>query len=107
VIAAAATQRAKARTVATILVLEKLEELLATDGEVAAGSEALDSQGRIVVPGVQRPPPTAFVREWSSEPIPAHPSASFLHVWVTVAGRLPGGETARVVSVKPSRVPWR
>lgn len=106
-IAIAANQRAKSRTAATILAQEKIEELTAIDGDVLPGADFIDATGRLLGSGTLPPPGTVYVRRWTVEPYPAVPAISILQVRVTLLHHRAGGETARIVSVKTSRMPWR
>lgn len=104
VIASAASHGSKARTVATILALEKLEELLAFDEGIGGGADFIDARGQRLESGGSPPQGTAYVRRWVVEPVPgsAH-DAAVLQVWVTLStGET---ETVRLVGVKPRRLP--
>jgi Tfp pilus assembly protein PilV len=107
VIAVAANQRAKSRTVATVLAQEKLEELMAIDGEVISGTDFIDGRGQWIGAGALPPPGTVYVRRWIAEPMPATFGASLLQVSVTLTSQMGGGEAAQIVSVKTSRISWR
>jgi hypothetical protein len=109
VVASAANQRARSRTLATVLAREKMEELMAAEGIVSPGVDYANSRGEAIggeaIGGRGRPQPAAiYVRQWSSSPLPSNPSARVLHVWVTFPHASPG-EVARIAGVKPTRSP--
>jgi Tfp pilus assembly protein PilV len=106
VVAMNANQRARSRTLATILAHEKLEELMAIDGDVASGSDFMDARGFRMGSGADPPPGTLYVRQWTAIPLPAESAASVLQVWVTRLHSVSGADAVRVVSVKPTRIPW-
>ena len=107
VIAVAANQRARSRTVATVLAQEKLEELMAIDGEVISGTDFIDSRGQWIGDGHSPPPGTFYVRRWIAEPMPTALGASRLQVSITPLSHMGGGEAAQIVSVKTSRIAWK
>ena len=103
VITTAANNGSKARTVATILAQERLEELLASDGTVGGGTDFVDARGQRLGAGGSPPRGTAYVRQWSVEPVTeSAQGAAVLQVWVTLST---GGEAVRLVGVKPRRLP--
>ena len=104
VIATAASNGSKARTVATILAQDKMEELLAFDRDVGGGADFIDARGQPLGAGPSPPPGTAYARRWSVEPLP-HDSAGavVVQVWVTVSRG--SAESARLVGVNTRRVP--
>jgi len=106
VVAAAANQRAKSRTIATVLAQEKLEELMALDGDVIPGTDFIDGRGQWIGAGAPPPPGSVYLRRWTAEPVPAWRGASLLQVSVTPASHL-GAEAVRLVGVKTSRITWR
>lgn len=104
VIATAANNGSRARTVATILAQEKLEELLASDGDVGGGTDFIDARGQRLGDGASPPRGTTYVRHWSVEPVAQSPQGSaMLQVWVALSTS--GGEAARLVGVKTRRLP--
>jgi type II secretory pathway pseudopilin PulG len=106
VVAIAANERARARTVATALAQEKIEELMTAGGEVADGADFIDSEGSSLGGGATAPPGAAFVRRWSTQPLPDHPAAALLQVSVTRAYG-GDGDAARIVGLKTPRLPRR
>lgn len=107
VVAVAANQRAKSRTIATVLAQEKLEELMATNGDVASGSDFVGGRGQWLGAGDSPPPGTAYVRRWIAEPLAIGAGATRLRVAVTPAGQVLNVETAQLVAVKASSIPLR
>ena len=104
VVATAANNGSKTRTVATILAQEKLEQLLAFDGDVGGGVDFVDARGQPIGGGPEPPRGTLYVRRWSADPLPDSVyGTAVLQVWVTLSSG--GGEAARLVGVKPRRVP--
>ena len=107
VVAVAADQRAKSRTVATVLAREKLEELLAIDGEVIAGTDFVDGWGQSIGAGDSPPPGTVYTRRWIAESMPAALGAWFLQVSVMPASHVGAGEAVHLAGVKMSRISSR
>ena len=107
VIAVAANQRAKSSTVATVLAQAKLEELMAIDGNVPAGTDFIDGRGQWIGTGDSPLPGTVYIRRWVAKPLPARLGAWLLHVSVTPASHVVGGEAAQIVGAKTWRISWR
>lgn len=102
VLAIASNQRARSRTLATVLAREKIEELMAADEQVAAGIDFLDFRGHQISVGGAQPAATFYLRRWSTEPMPATGDASVLQVSVVLARDPGSGDGARIVSLKSS-----
>lgn len=98
VIATAANNGSKARTVATILAREKLEDLMASDGNAGGGADFLDARGQWLGEGETPPGGAAYLRRWSVDLLPDRvDGAATLQVWVTLAS---GGEAARLIGIR-------
>jgi prepilin-type N-terminal cleavage/methylation domain-containing protein len=102
VIATAAGNHARAKTIATILAQEKLDDLVEWAADPGGGSDFIDARGQWLEAGVSPPSGTAYIRRWSVDPLPDHADEAFvLQVWVTL---VTGVETARLVSLKSRRL---
>lgn len=102
-----ANQRARSRTLATLLAQEKLEELMAFEGETSDGVDFIDARGLRIAGDALPPPGTVYMRQWSADPMPAGPGAVVLQVSVSLSQDVSGGDAARIIGVKTSRTPRR
>jgi len=103
VLASAANRASRMRTLAAMLARDKMEELIATDGEVAGGADFIGPRGEWL--GDSSPPPgTAFVRRWSvSAGAGFSPESRVLSVWITPPAA--STELARLVGAREGRAP--
>jgi prepilin-type N-terminal cleavage/methylation domain-containing protein len=98
-----ATQAADLITLAAILAQDKMEQLRAAEWPEAASAgccEFFDAAGRRLADSASAPIGTAYVRQWSVEPVALIPeSARVVQVWVAAHG----SETVRLAGVRSRR----
>jgi Tfp pilus assembly protein PilV len=104
VISSVANQRARSRTIATVLATAKMEELRAAANAPASGLDYADARGMLSDHGAGPAPGASYVRRWSAAAMPANPRAFILDVQVMFPQASPG-ETVRISGLKVSRVP--
>jgi hypothetical protein len=109
VIASVSNQRARSRTIATVLATAKMEELRASANAPDSGLDFADARGILfdqrTLPGPPGPAPGAtYVRRWSAAPMPSNPRALILDVRVMFPHASPG-EVVRIIGVKAPRAP--
>jgi type II secretory pathway pseudopilin PulG len=100
VIASASNQRARLRTMATVLARSRMDELRASREVVAGGVDYRDARGDLV----ERAIGAAFIRRWSVAAMPSNPDLWVLEVTVSVPHAAPA-EVVRMAGLKTSRMP--
>lgn len=84
VLAGTSVRTARARTWASLLAMDKVEEIRACPWGAGVGVDYLDASGRSVDGGSQPPASAVYVRRWSVQPLPAAPGdAMVVQVVVT------------------------
>jgi hypothetical protein len=101
-ISAAANANARAVTLATLLAVEKLEELHALPFDDPAFATSPPGSLATNVGGYYDAPDARYVRRWSIEPLPAHPDSA-LAIRVTVV-RTSGLGDASLATIKSRQV---
>ena len=104
VIASAANQRAKSRTMATVLAQSRMEELKASRLLPAPGVDYADSRGNLLGEDASAPSGAIYVRRWSVAAMPSNASAVVLEVSVTFPRAAPG-EVVRLAGIKVVETP--
>ena len=107
IVSIGANQRARTRSVATLLAREKLEELVAAAEEVVPGADFIDARGQKIGAGTTPPPGTLYVRNWSADPLAANPAATVLEVTVALTSEANRPAIARLIGLKAPRRPRR
>lgn len=101
VVSSAAGQRARLRTVATLLAGAKMEELRASPEAVVPGVDYPDALGNNVGRAAAG---ALYVRRWSVVDMPSDSNAQVLEVVVTLPRASPG-EVVRLAALKTARTP--
>ena len=104
VISSVANQRARSRTIATVLATAKMEELRAAANAPASGLDYADARGTLFVQRTGPATGATYVRQWSAAAMPSNRDALILDVQVTFPQASPG-EVVRLSGLKASRAP--
>jgi Tfp pilus assembly protein PilV len=104
VISSVAHQRARARTLATVLATAKIEELKAGASAPASGLDYADARGNRFDPSTGSTLGATYVRQWSASAMPSNPGALILDVQVRSPTASPG-EAIRISALIASRAP--
>jgi type II secretory pathway pseudopilin PulG len=106
-ISIASNVSARSGSAATVLAVQKLEQLravpwgaLTPGGTLGGDIDYLDLAGNVLAEGGARPPGTVYVRRWSVQP--AAGGAEGLALQVRVTG---GNNDARLVTIRTRRAP--
>jgi type II secretory pathway pseudopilin PulG len=103
VLVTAANARARAMTQATVLAMEKLEELRAMPIDAPALAASPPDALAANVPGYFDLPDRSYVRRWSVAPLPSHPEST-MAIRVVVSSTASWG-SAQGVTVKTRKAP--
>ena len=94
---------ARSASVAAVLAAQKMEQLREGPWEVAGGGiDYVAETGDVLGRDATMPPAAAYVRRWTSDPLPA--SGDVLVVHVTVA-TTQGRDVARLVTLRARKTP--
>jgi Tfp pilus assembly protein PilV len=104
VISSVANQRARARTIASVLAGAKMEELRAAAAAPASGLDYADARGTVFDQRTRAAAVASYVRRWSASPMPSNPEAVILDVQVMFPQASPG-ELVRISGLKTARAP--